>query len=289
MSAMVDWSQHRVGKVISMEYESMESDEEKDDQFLHLETRRAEERERAKARAAVEYGDEELLLAAAPSKRRALALPAALCLCGMYAAVPLARAATSAYAAEAQLLETSWASRCYDAAVAGCRAGLDAPALDGADVVAYFAEDAHRQGSAAFSAAHEGVPYWFASAANRDAFVASPEAYAPRLGGFCAYALTGADAEGSVCELALDTVDPAVFYVHDDRLYLFKGRGAKNNMDVEADLVAAEAHWAALAAAEGLGSFVNSDSDACVDVVAAQMASLTAGAWSGGGNWRSAS
>ena len=149
--------------------------------------------------------------------------------------------------------------------------------------------DAHRQGSAAFSAAHEGVPYWFASAANRDAFVASPEAYAPRLGGFCAYALTGADAEGSVCELALDTVDPAVFYVHDDRLYLFKGRGAKNNMDVEADLVAAEAHWAALAAAEGLGSFVNSDSDACVDVVAAQMASLTAGAWSGGGTWRSAS
>ena len=62
-----------------------------------------------------------------------------------------------------------------------------------------------------------------------------------------------------------------------------------NNMDVEADLVAAEAHWAALAAAEGLGSFVNSDSDACVDVVAAQMASLTAGAWPGGGTWRSAS
>ena len=36
---------------------------------------------------------------------------------------------------------TSWASQCYDAAVAGCRAGLDAPALDGADVVAYFAEE----------------------------------------------------------------------------------------------------------------------------------------------------
>ena len=76
MSAMVDWSQHRVGKVISMEYESMESDEEKDDRFLHLETRRAEERERAKARAAVEASQQGR---DSRQQRQPKALAAALC------------------------------------------------------------------------------------------------------------------------------------------------------------------------------------------------------------------
>jgi YHS domain-containing protein len=50
--------------------------------------------------------------------------------------------------------------------------------------VAYVTSAAPTAGDARFSATHGGATYYFASAANRDAFTAEPEKYAPAFGGF---------------------------------------------------------------------------------------------------------
>ena len=50
-----------------------------------------------------------------------------------------------------------------------------------------YAEGETNIGRSEFTAVHEGATYRFASAANRDAFVAAPARYAPQYGGYCAF------------------------------------------------------------------------------------------------------
>ena len=56
--------------------------------------------------------------------------------------------------------------------------------LKGADVVAYFTEGAHRQGSAEHQSTYEGVNFWFASAAHKALFDQPPPRYLPQYGGY---------------------------------------------------------------------------------------------------------
>jgi len=63
-------------------------------------------------------------------------------------------------------------------------------ALRGYDPVAYFTEGAPRQGEAGFATEWGGAEWRFASEANRAAFLATPEAFAPQYGGFCAWAVS---------------------------------------------------------------------------------------------------
>ena len=84
-------------------------------------------------------------------------------------------------------------------------------AIKGYDPVAYFTEGAPVEGSEDFTAMHDGATYHFASAANRDAFLAAPEKYAPQYGGVCAYA---------VAQGATAPIDPEAFTVLDEKLYL---------------------------------------------------------------------
>ena len=60
-------------------------------------------------------------------------------------------------------------------------------AIGGTDPVAYFTEGKPIEGKDAFTATYDDVTWKFASAANRDLFVADPEKYAPQYGGFCAF------------------------------------------------------------------------------------------------------
>ena len=84
-------------------------------------------------------------------------------------------------------------------------------AIRGTDPVAYFKENRPVKGSESFTATHRGSVFRFASAANRDAFVAAPERYAPQYGGFCAYAVAlGYKA----------SIDPDAFTIVDGKLYL---------------------------------------------------------------------
>ncbi len=84
-------------------------------------------------------------------------------------------------------------------------------AIDGYDPVAYFKEMRPVKGSPDFTAAHQGSTFRFASAANRDAFVADPIKYAPQYGGFCAYAV----ASGYKAK-----IEPDAFTIVDGKLYL---------------------------------------------------------------------
>lgn len=84
-------------------------------------------------------------------------------------------------------------------------------AIQGYDPVAYFTEGEPVKGSDDFTATYDGATYRFASAANRDAFVADPEKYAPQYGGFCAYA---------VAHDATAPIDPQAFTVLNGKLYL---------------------------------------------------------------------
>ena len=83
--------------------------------------------------------------------------------------------------------------------------------LGGYDAVSYFTEDAPVKGSADFTAVHNNAIYYFSSSDNRDSFNANPAKYAPQYGGFCAYgAAIGAKFP----------IDPAVFAIVDDKLYV---------------------------------------------------------------------
>lgn len=85
-------------------------------------------------------------------------------------------------------------------------------AIGGYDVVAYFTVAEAQQGSAEYSAQWQDATWWFASAENRKAFLASPERYAPAYGGWCAYGM----AEGYAAE-----TDPVNGWtIHEGRLYL---------------------------------------------------------------------
>jgi YHS domain-containing protein len=84
-------------------------------------------------------------------------------------------------------------------------------ALKGYDPVAYFTTGKPMPGLAQFSITYNGAVYRFASAANRDSFVAAPDKFLPQYGGYCAYAI------------ALNTIadiDPDEWTIVNGKLYL---------------------------------------------------------------------
>ena len=85
-------------------------------------------------------------------------------------------------------------------------------AIRGTDPVAYFTEKRPVTGVEEFSAQWNGAKWLFASPANRDKFVANPEAFAPQYGGFCAWAVA---AKGK-----LYSTQPQNWSIVDGKLYL---------------------------------------------------------------------
>ena len=84
-------------------------------------------------------------------------------------------------------------------------------ALRGYDPVSYFTAQDPLSGNAKFAVVHNGATYYFANAANRDAFLVEPERYLPSFGGFCAFGVSvGKKFDG----------DPAIFKIENGRLHL---------------------------------------------------------------------
>lgn len=88
----------------------------------------------------------------------------------------------------------------------------DGLAIRGTDPVAYFTDAAPVPGDPAITAGWNGATWRFATAANRDAFVADPVAYAPQYGGWCAWAVA---TKGQ-----LFTTQPENWKIVDGKLYL---------------------------------------------------------------------
>jgi YHS domain-containing protein len=97
-------------------------------------------------------------------------------------------------------------------------------ALHGHDAVAYFTEGRPVKGSREFEYEWNGATWRFSSKANRDAFVAMPEKYAPQFGGYCAYAVS----QGYTAD-----VDPEAFSVVGGRLYLNYSKSVKEKWDTD--------------------------------------------------------
>jgi YHS domain-containing protein len=84
-------------------------------------------------------------------------------------------------------------------------------AVDGTDVVAYFTKGKPVSGSSEHTHQWNGATWRFSNEANRDAFAANPEAYAPQYGGYCAYAVS----EGYTASTV-----PEAWKIVDGKLYL---------------------------------------------------------------------
>lgn len=97
-------------------------------------------------------------------------------------------------------------------------------ALQGHDPVAYFTEGKPVKGDDAFTTEYMGAEFRFASAANRDAFLADPQAYAPQYGGYCAWAMAdGKHAKG----------DARHWRIVDGKLYLNYNKSIQKKWDAD--------------------------------------------------------
>lgn len=115
----------------------------------------------------------------------------------------------------------------------GLKPGL---AVAGYDPVAYFTESMPVMGKPSISLDYKGARWLFSSAANRDAFKANPEKYAPQYGGYCAWAVSqGYTAKG----------EPEVWKIVDGKLYLNFSRGVqwRWERDIPGNIQSANANW----------------------------------------------
>jgi len=109
-------------------------------------------------------------------------------------------------------------------------------AIRGHDPVAYFDRKGPVKGAKQFSHPWRGATWYFASAENRDKFAAEPERYAPRYGGYCAYAV----AQGYTAD-----IDPSAWSIVDGKLYLNYSLGVRErwNKDIPGYIHKADASW----------------------------------------------
>jgi YHS domain-containing protein len=119
----------------------------------------------------------------------------------------------------------------------------DGIAIKGYDPVAYFTIGAAVEGSAEHSLEWGGAVWFFSSVENLEAFRSDPERYAPRYGGYCAWAA----AKGYLAD-----IDPEAFTVYNDRLYLNFSKSIKRRWDRDKDgnIEAADANWPEIAEKE---------------------------------------
>ena len=97
--------------------------------------------------------------------------------------------------------------------------GNDRVILKGADVVAYFTQNAYKQGNPAIKSSYENVTFCFSSAENKALFDKEPTRYLPEFGGYCANGIVYAIPWGG---------DADTFRMLDGKLYIFGGAGSRD-------------------------------------------------------------
>jgi len=116
------------------------------------------------------------------------------------------------------------------------RTGL---AISGFDPVAYFADGAAKPGRDVFEQTFAGVTWRFCNEGNQAAFVADPDVYMPRFGGYDPVGIArGVTVAG----------DPRVWLIVEARLYLFYSLENRAAFAADADdlTATAERQWPAL-------------------------------------------
>lgn len=108
--------------------------------------------------------------------------------------------------------------------------------LHGVDPVAFVKLGNRIEGTAAHTAVHDGVAYYFASAENLKEFQQSPSAYMPQNGGFCTFGVSvGKKFDG----------DPQYAAVEHGKLYVFLNEEIYKayQKDKAGTIAKAEANW----------------------------------------------
>lgn len=109
-------------------------------------------------------------------------------------------------------------------------------AINAIDPVAYFTDQMPVPGSMSHVVAWRGAKWVFANEQNLRTFEANPQAYAPRFGGYCAFAAS----KGYLA----DTV-PEAWTVYEDRLYLNANLRARELwlQDIPGNIAKGEENW----------------------------------------------
>lgn len=109
-------------------------------------------------------------------------------------------------------------------------------AIRGYDTVAYHLEGKPIRGKNAYTANWNGATWRFVSAENRDQFVENPERWAPRYGGYCAWA---------VSNNYTAKTDPDAWSIVAGRLYLNYNKSvqAKWSNDIPGNIASGDANW----------------------------------------------
>src|SRR4051794_10947206 len=113
---------------------------------------------------------------------------------------------------------------------------LSGLAISGFDPVAYFTEAEPTLGKGEFEYSWQGAVWRFRNEGNRSAFMADPEVYMPRFGGYDPVAVRrGVGVPGN----------PQVCLVSDEQVYLFYSRAAKASFAANPDaaIAAADQNW----------------------------------------------
>lgn len=109
-------------------------------------------------------------------------------------------------------------------------------AINGYDPVAYFTMKKPVEGDATHSTEWNGATWHFSSAENLATFSADPEKYAPKYGGYCAFAVS----RGYTA-----STDPAAWSIVDGALYLNYSKSVRSrwNSAQSANIVAGDKNW----------------------------------------------
>ena len=109
-------------------------------------------------------------------------------------------------------------------------------AIKGTDPVAYFQESKPVSGSDSFTYEWKNATWKFASAENRDLFASNPEKYAPKYGGYCAWAVS----QGSTAP-----IDPSAWKIVDGKLYLNYDKRVQKTWekDIPGNIAKADRNW----------------------------------------------
>lgn len=113
---------------------------------------------------------------------------------------------------------------------------LSGVAIEGYDAVSYFTEPEPLPGLPDYEYVWQGVPWYFASAANRDVFIRNPDIYAPQFGGHCVTSLSrGFLSDGK----------PRLYIIARMQLYLFYSLANREAFIAAEDTVVrtANANW----------------------------------------------
>ncbi len=109
--------------------------------------------------------------------------------------------------------------------------------LHGVDPVAFIEIGNRVEGTAEFTAVHDGVAYYFSTRANMNAFRRAPEKFLPAYGGFCTFGVSVAKKFDG---------DPQFADVHNGKLYVFLNEEIFRmyQKDKTGTIAKAESNWA---------------------------------------------